>query len=92
MEGSRKRKGMPHGNHNEYQQVKQWKENGPEQRELEKLFQLNIIDAVDTPKNIRMKYPLFSQFSNTVFANHFRKTKAKFSKFCEFYIYNKIKL
>lgn len=82
MESQRKNKGMPHGSPNDVHTVKQRKKNGPKQRELEKLFQHNIIDGSDTPKHIRAKYPIFSQFSNTVFA----KLKRIFQNFVSFNI------
>lgn len=60
--------------------IKQWKESppGPEQKELERLFQNKIIDVSDTPNKIRLTNPMFMQFNARTFATHYRKTKAKY--------------
>lgn len=57
-----------------------WKEKppGPEQKELEKMFNSNSIDATTTADSVRKSNAIFQKFSGTVFASHFRKTKAKF--------------
>lgn len=56
-----------------------WKESppGPEQKELERLFSNNQINVMDSPNDIRLKYPIFKDFSEKVFLVHFRKTKSK---------------
>lgn len=56
-----------------------WRESppGPEQIELEKLFQSGLITDIDTPKSIRDLYSIFQKYSLRVFGTHFRKTKAK---------------
>lgn len=56
-----------------------WKESppGPAQRELNQLFQNGLVKAADTPNMIRLKYPIFMQYTPRIFAAHFRKTKAK---------------
>ncbi len=61
-----------------------WKENPPglEQKELERLFSDGDISETDSPNSIRLKYPMFREFSTNVFATHFRKTKAKLGLMC----------
>lgn len=57
-----------------------WKEKppGPEQLELERLFSSKEINPKDTPDTVRRTNELFMKFTPTVFAAHFRKTKAKY--------------
>ncbi|KAJ6639428.1 hypothetical protein Bhyg_03072 [Pseudolycoriella hygida] len=63
--------------------TKQWKESppGPEQTELERMFENGLIAASDTPNNIRKANPMFMAFSARVFGVHFRKTRAKFGAY-----------
>jgi hypothetical protein len=61
----------------EYEPPKIWKENGEEQKELEKLFSDGIISDKDTPSYVRECEPMFQKYSSQVFASHFRKTKKK---------------
>lgn len=63
---------------NDFLMVKTWKENGPEQKELNRLFQNKIINVTDSARDIRNKFPMFQEYSTAVFANHFRKTRANF--------------
>lgn len=69
-------------------QQAQWKGNppGPEQKELEHLFRSKKIGLHDTAQSVRAAYPLFSSFSPTVFASHFRKTRAKMGLGSMFYL------
>ena len=57
-----------------------WKEKppGPEQRELQRMFDCKEINASATPDSVRKSTPMFQQFSGKVFAAHFRKLKAKY--------------
>lgn len=59
--------------------TKLWKERPPgvEQIELERMFKSNEIDHRASPDSVKKKSELFKDFSAPVFANHFRKTKAK---------------
>lgn len=59
--------------------TKVWKERPPgrEQIELERMFKCNEIDARATPDSVKRRNDLFKDFSSSVFANHFRKTKSK---------------
>ncbi|XP_037034252.1 uncharacterized protein LOC119076386 [Bradysia coprophila] len=60
--------------------TKLWKERPPgrEQIELEKMFKNQEIDPRrDSPDSVKRRNDLFKDFSAPVFANHFRKTKAK---------------
>lgn len=59
---------------------KVWKEKppGPEQRELQRMFDCKEINASATLDNVRKSTPMFQQFSGKVFAAHFRKVKAKY--------------
>lgn len=82
-----RRKGNIPANNNDFAIIKTWKESGPEQRELEKLFEKKIIDESDSPNEIRLKNPMFRGFSQRVFNAHFRKTKAKLG-FCGSYFLN----
>lgn len=51
---------------------------GPEQLELDRLFSEKQIDQFDSPDSVYQSHEMFQKFSFTVFASHFRKTKAKF--------------
>lgn len=51
---------------------------GPEQQELERLFANKEIDASMSADSVRKSKQIFHDFSATVFANHFRQTKAKY--------------
>lgn len=73
---------------NDFLVVKQWKESGPEQRELEKLIKNKTIDDTDSPSEVRQNNPIFREFSQRVFNAHFRKTKAKLGYFGEFILNN----
>lgn len=59
---------------------KMWKANppGPEQRELNRMFQQGIIGVSDTPAKIRSRNPMFSSYPARTFALHFRTTKARY--------------
>lgn len=59
--------------------LKVWKEKPPgvEQVELERMFMNNEINFNSSPDGVQKKVPLFQEFSDRVFAAHFRKTKAK---------------
>lgn len=67
-----------------------WRENppGPEQKELDRLFSNGLISEIDNANDVRLKHPIFREFSVRVFACHFRKTKAKHGLMCKFKIYN----
>lgn len=56
-----------------------WKERppGPEQKQLEKMFAAKEIDPSATPDSVRKSNPMFENFTASVFASHFRKTKSK---------------
>lgn len=60
--------------------TKMWKVSppGPEQKELNRLFEEKTIDPWDTPNKIRLRFPMFQAFQTKTFALHFRKTKAKY--------------
>lgn len=62
-----------------------WKENPPgaEQKELNRLFENNLISADELPNNVRMQHKIFMDFPARVFGAHFRKTKAKYG--CKFF-------
>lgn len=60
---------------------KTWTENGPEQRELNRLFETQKIDDSDMPNKIRQSSELFMAFPAKTFAAHFRKTKAKYGAY-----------
>lgn len=66
---------------NDFMVIKQWKESGPEQRELEKLLKSKTIDESDSPNEVRLNHPIFRAFSQRVFNAHYRKTKAKLGHF-----------
>lgn len=59
--------------------IRMWKEKppGPEQIELERMFKCNEIDSQASPDMVKKKNDIFKDFSASVFANHFRKIKAK---------------
>lgn len=59
--------------------TKQWKENPPgaEQKALENMFKNGEITELDTPNSIRMKHPMFQNFTAKIFGVHFRKIRAK---------------
>ncbi|KAJ6636925.1 Acetylcholine receptor subunit beta-like 1 [Pseudolycoriella hygida] len=50
---------------------------GPEQKELERMFREDAIEPWAAPDVIRRSCEMFRRFNPTVFANHFRATKAK---------------
>lgn len=54
-----------------------WTESGPEQKELDRLFETKSIDESSLPNKVRQSNTKFMAFSAKVFAAHFRKTKAK---------------
>lgn len=83
MNGGRKNKNVPSEKYVNFVPLKIWRESGPEQKELEKLFRNKTIDDMDTPSVVRSKYPIFREFSLRVFSNHFRQTKAKLGCYCE---------
>lgn len=49
---------------------------GPEQLELERMFNSKEIDPSSSPDSVRQSKEMFRKFSTTVFGNHFRRTKA----------------
>lgn len=51
---------------------------GPEQQELERMFSNKEIDASMSADSVRKSKEIFQDFSATVFANHFRQTRAKY--------------
>lgn len=57
-----------------------WKEKppGPEQIELDRIFSQKEIDATATADSVHNSKEIFKKFSSSVFAAHFRATKAKF--------------
>lgn len=59
---------------------KVWKVNppGPEQKELNRMFEKGVLGSTDTAAKIRMRNQLFTAFPPKTFALHFRQTKAKF--------------
>ncbi len=57
--------------------TKQWKSTGPEQELLERMFDEGSIEDWETPAGVQARDPLFKPFSERVFNNHFRTTKAK---------------
>lgn len=59
---------------------------GPQQLELERLFENGLIGEFDSPEYIRTKYPIFNEFSTRVFTAHFNKTKAKYGLMRKFKI------
>lgn len=59
------------------QKVWKTKPPGREQIELERMFRHNEIDVSATPDSVKRRNELFRDFSASVFATHFRKTKAK---------------
>lgn len=61
----------------DFEIIKVWKENGPEQRALEEMFSNGAIKSKDTPSKIRESLPMFQEYSSQVFGAHFRKTKSK---------------
>ncbi|KAG4075390.1 hypothetical protein HA402_007967 [Bradysia odoriphaga] len=60
--------------------AKMWKVNppGPEQKELNRMFQQGLISISDTPAKVRSRYPMFNSFAPKTFALHFRTTKARY--------------
>lgn len=60
--------------------LRQWKESpaGPEQIELNRLFENNLIGPTDAPRDVRKMHHLFMDFPARIFGLHFRKTKAKY--------------
>jgi hypothetical protein len=64
-----------------------WREDGPEQKQLERMFQNKNIDASAAPNKVRHLDPIFMAFPAKVFAAHFRKTKAKFGYYGNAYNY-----
>lgn len=56
-----------------------WKQKppGPEQKELERMFNSKEIDAFTNPDSVRKSKEIFENFSAPVFGSHFRATKAK---------------
>lgn len=69
--------------------LKQWKESppGPEQLELERMFENNIIDETHTSDSVRKMNTLFMAFSPKIFSTHYRKTKAKLGLFGIFFCF-----
>lgn len=55
--------------------TKQWKSNGPEQALLDKMFEDGTIEDWETPAVVQARDPIFKQFSERVFTNHFRGAK-----------------
>lgn len=55
--------------------TKPWKESppGPEQKELDRLFENDMIDPSKNPNEIRQSNPLFMGFSARIFGVHYRK-------------------
>lgn len=60
-----------------------WKETGPEQKELNRLFEKKLVDESSLPNKVRMTSPMFSKFAAKVFSDHFRKTKLKYGQHCK---------
>lgn len=58
--------------------IKQWRDNGPKQKQLERMFQSKSIDPSAAPNKVRLSQPLFMEFPAKTFGAHFRKTKAKY--------------
>ncbi|KAJ6639412.1 hypothetical protein Bhyg_12156 [Pseudolycoriella hygida] len=59
---------------------KMWKANppGPEQKELNRMFDKGLISVTDTPAKVRARNQLFMAFPQRTFAFHFRTRKAKY--------------
>lgn len=60
---------------------KVWTENGPEQRELNRMFESNSVDESTLPNKVRLSSETFMAFPAKTFAAHFRKTKAKYGAY-----------
>lgn len=60
--------------------TKIWRANppGPEQKELNRMFQKGIIGSTDTAAKVRTRNPMFLVYPAKTFALHFRTTKAKY--------------
>lgn len=58
---------------------KMWRANppGPEQKELNRMFEKGIIGVTDTPAKVRSRTPMFMAFPPKTFSLHFRTTKAR---------------
>lgn len=54
---------------------------GPEQIELERMFNAREIPLSATPDSVRQSREIFKKFNARVFAAKFRSTKAKFGGF-----------
>lgn len=67
-----------------------WKSNppGPEQMELNRLFENGEIGDSDTANIVRLSYPMFRGYSSRVFGLHFRKTKAKYGKMRKYKVFS----
>lgn len=59
---------------------------GPEQLELNRLFESGEISAKDSAMKVRLSYPIFRGFSPRVFGLHFRKTKALYGAQSKFFL------
>lgn len=58
-----------------------WTENGPEQRELNRMFESNSVDESTLPNKVRLSSETFMAFPAKTFAAHFRKTKARYGAY-----------
>lgn len=77
---SRRRSAAADANVQEDVPNKIWRANppGPEQKELNRMFQKGIIGSADTPGKVRLRNQMFMAFPPKTFALHFRTTKAKY--------------
>lgn len=57
--------------------MKTWKSDGPETKQLEKLFREEKFNAHTKPSEAQKKNPLFSGFSSAVFRKHFNLAKER---------------
>lgn len=64
---------------------KSWLENGAEQTELNRLFEANKFDDSTLPNKVRLSSEAFMAFPAKTFAAHFRKTKAKYGAYGNFF-------
>lgn len=85
--------GSRNKNKNDIEPTPRWKEfpPGPEQKELNKLFEEGAIGDHEMPNQVREKHALFKRFSARIFGIYFRKTKAKFGLMCKFSVSKKFK-
>lgn len=58
---------------------KMWKNDGEEQKQLEKMLREKEVNVTMKPSEVQRKYPVFHGFTAAVFRKHWNATKAMFA-------------